>query len=105
MDKGYVAQDTPPGTFDSGGHTYLARAPKTMANTSTAWWDASQLYGFDDTSRQRVKRDPADAAKLLLVTAPGQAGPGYLPVFGGGRVSRQLDGGYEFPAQPVRART
>ena len=57
MDIGYVAQDTPPGTFDSGGHTYLTRAPKTMANTNTAWWDASQLYGFDDTSRQRVKRD------------------------------------------------
>ncbi len=82
MDKGYVAQDTPPGTFASGGRTYLDRAPKTMANTNTAWWDASQLYGFDDTSRQRVKRDPADAAKLLLVPAVGQSGPGYLPVFG-----------------------
>ncbi len=23
MDKAYVAQDTPPGTFASGGHTYL----------------------------------------------------------------------------------
>ena len=84
IDKGYVAQDTPPGTFDSGGHTYLARAPKTMSNTNTAWWDASQLYGFDDRSRQRVKRDPADAAKLLLVSVPGQPGPGYLPVFGPG---------------------
>ncbi len=52
-----------------------------MRNTNTAWWDASQLYGFDDTSRRRVKRDPADPAKLLLVPAPGQAGPGYLPVF------------------------
>jgi hypothetical protein len=82
IDKGYVAQDTPPGTFDSDGHTYLARAPRTMANTNTAWWDASQLYGFDDTSRQRVKRDPADAAKLLLVPVVGQPGPGYLPVFG-----------------------
>ncbi len=82
MDKGYVAQDTAPGSFDSGGHTYLARAPKTMANTSTAWWDASQLYGFDDTSHRRVKRDPADMAKLLLVPAAGQPGAGYLPVFG-----------------------
>ena len=81
MDKGYVAQDTPPGTFDADGHTYLARAPKTAANTSTAWWDASQLYGFDDTSRQRVKRDPSDRAKLLLVPAAGQTS-GYLPVFG-----------------------
>jgi hypothetical protein len=81
MDKGYVAQDSAPGTFISGGHSYLDRAPKTMRNTNTAWWDASQLYGFDDTSRQRVKRDPNDAAKLLLVTVAGQSGPGYLPIF------------------------
>ena len=53
-----------------------------MRNTNTAWWDASQLYGYDDTSRQRVKRDPADPAKLLLVPVAGQPGPGYLPVFG-----------------------
>ncbi|HEY2466568.1 MAG TPA: peroxidase family protein [Terracidiphilus sp.] len=82
IDKGYVAQDSAPATFSFGGKTYLVRAPKTMRNTNTAWWDASQLYGFDDTSRKRVKRDPADAAKLLLVPIPGQTGPGYLPVFG-----------------------
>ncbi len=81
IDQGYVAQDTPPDTFSAGGKAKLARAPKTMRNTSTAWWDASQLYGFDDTSRQRVKRDPADAAKLLIEPVAGQAGPGYLPVF------------------------
>jgi hypothetical protein len=81
MDKGYVAQDSAPGTFTSGGRSYLERAPKTMTNTNTAWWDASQLYGFDGTSRQRVKRDPNDAAKLLLVPIAGQSGPGYLPVF------------------------
>jgi hypothetical protein len=82
IDKGYVAQDSAPDTFTFGGKTYLVRAPKTMSNTNTAWWDASQLYGFDDTSRQRVKRDPADPARLLLVPVPGQTGPGYLPVFG-----------------------
>ncbi len=82
MDKGYVAQDFAPGTFTTGGHTYLDRAPMTMTNTNTAWWDASQLYGFDDTSRQRVKRDPADTARLLLVPVAGQPGPGYLPIFG-----------------------
>jgi hypothetical protein len=81
IDKGYVAEDAPPGTFTSGGQTLMARAPKTMQNTNTAWWDASQLYGFDDTSRQRVKRDPADRAKLLLVPVAGQTGAGYLPVF------------------------
>jgi hypothetical protein len=81
IDKGYVADGSAPGTFSSGGKTLLARAPKTMQNTNTAWWDASQLYGFDDTSRRRVKRDLADPAKLLLVTVPGQSDPGYLPVF------------------------
>lgn len=82
MDKGYVAQDSPPTTFTANGRTYQTRAPKTMRNTNTAWWDASQLYGYDDTSRQRVKRDPADPAKLLFVPVPGKPGPGYLPVFG-----------------------
>jgi len=81
MDKAYVAQDSDPDTFSSGGKTHLSRAPKTMRNTNTAWWDASQLYGFDDRSRQRVKRDPGDRAKLLLVPASGQTGPGYLPIF------------------------
>jgi hypothetical protein len=82
IDKGYVADDSAPGTFSIGGQTHLARAPKTMRNTNTAWWDASQLYGFDDTSRSRVKRDPSDMAKLLLVPVENQKGPGYLPVFG-----------------------
>jgi hypothetical protein len=81
MDKGYVAQGGPPGTFAADGQTHLARAPKTMANTNTAWWDASQIYGFDDTSRRRVKRDPQDPAKLLLVPVAGQPGAGYLPLF------------------------
>jgi Animal haem peroxidase len=81
MDKGYVAQDSAPGTFNAGGMDRLTRAPKTMANTNTAWWDASQLYGFDDTSRQRVHRNPNERAKLQLVPVTGQTGPGYLPVF------------------------
>jgi len=82
IDKGYVAQDSAPDTFTANGHSYLSRAPKTMRNTNTAWWDASQLYGFDERSRQRVKRDPSDPAKLLMISAAGQSGPGYLPVFG-----------------------
>ena len=28
-------------------------------NTVTAWWDASQIYGYDESSRRRVKREPA----------------------------------------------
>jgi hypothetical protein len=80
IDQGYVAQDSPPGAFKQGDRTYLMRAPKTMANTNTAWWDASQLYGFDPRSRQRVRRDPHDRARLLLEPVQGQSG-GYLPVF------------------------
>ena len=31
-----------------------------------AWWDASQIYGYDDQSAKRVQRDPDDPAKLLV---------------------------------------
>jgi hypothetical protein len=75
VDKAYVLKDSPPEAFSSGGKTYLSRAPKTFSNNNTAWWDASQMYGYDETSRRRVKRDPKDPAKLLLDSS------GYLPVF------------------------
>ncbi|HXH86621.1 MAG TPA: peroxidase family protein, partial [Nitrospira sp.] len=78
MDQAYVAEGTEPATFVHKGKTYLARAPKTMRNNVTAWWDASQIYGYDETSRKRVKRDPNDKAKLLL---EGKRGGGYLPLF------------------------
>ena len=84
IDKGYVADDSAPGTFTKDGHSYLARAPKTMRNTNTAWWDASQIYGYDSVSVRRVKRDPKDPAKLLLEPVDGQQGPGYLPVLAPG---------------------
>jgi hypothetical protein len=75
IDQGYVASDADPARFPSGSREYLSRAPRTMRNTNTAWWDASQLYGYDERSRRRVRRDPADPARLLL-------GPdGLLPVF------------------------
>jgi hypothetical protein len=77
IDKGYVAEDSDPSRFSSNGKEYLTRAPKTYRNTNTAWWDASQLYGFDETSRKRVKRDPADPAKFLLT----DGGKGTLPTF------------------------
>ncbi len=80
VDKTYVLQSSSPDQFSSGGHNYLTRAPKTFSNKNTAWWDASQLYGFDETSVQRVKRDPKDPAKMLLEPVAAMAGPGYLPV-------------------------
>ena len=71
-----------PPMFD--GNTRRARAPITAPNTVTAWWDASQIYGYDAVSRARVKRDPDDPAKLLLrpVDLRAEAGDkaGYLPI-------------------------
>ncbi len=82
MERSLVAQDDTPPTVAGGGR--LARAPRTFANGVTAWWDASQIYGYDEVSRARVKRDPTDRARLLLVGRDGRAATsladGYLPV-------------------------
>lgn len=87
MDKAYIAEEGDPPTFTVNGKTYQTRAYKTTRNTNTAWWDASQLYGYDETSRKRVKRDPDDPAKLLLRPVGHRPGAGekegYLPVFSG----------------------
>ena len=66
IDRAYIAEDADPEVFDAQGQQHLARAYKTTRNTVTAWWDASQLYGYDQASRRRVKRDATDSAKLLL---------------------------------------
>ena len=52
---------TDPGTFDNGKS--FKKAQRRTLNRVTAWWDASQIYGYDETSRKRVKRD---GAKLLM---------------------------------------
>ena len=85
MDKAYVADTTTPSPVQQRGREYLARAPKTFRNTNTAWWDASQIYGYDERSRSRVKRDPRDPARLLadLVSAGDTTAgdrQGYLPL-------------------------
>lgn len=84
VDVAYIAQHEPAPTFEHNGKTYLARAHKTTENTVTAWWDASQIYGFDETSLKRVKRDLKDAAKLLMTQRGKHTGAGenlgYLPV-------------------------
>jgi Animal haem peroxidase len=85
VDKTLYDQDSAPNTFKVGDKTYMARAPETFANTNTAWWDGSQIYGFDDASAKRVKRDPSDPAKLLLQPLLSTPNPdpvtgGYLPV-------------------------
>ncbi|WP_116367562.1 peroxidase family protein [Parahaliea mediterranea] len=69
-----TAASGPAPTFEHDGVTYPQRAHTTTPNLVTAWWDASQIYGFDEVSARRVLRDPNDPAKLL------QSG-GYLPLF------------------------
>ena len=73
MEPSLYARDSEPGEFEYEGKTYLKRAYKTTANRVTAWWDASQIYGFDALSQKRVIRDPDDPAKLYL-------DKGYLPL-------------------------
>ena len=104
VDRAYVADAGAPGTFMHDGRPYLTRAYRTSRNTVTAWWDASQLYGYDRVSRQRVKRDPADRARLLLVAA--DASPdahvagGYLPSFAAGDPINPQWAGQEATAFP-----
>jgi Animal haem peroxidase len=78
IDQSFVAEGPPAPTFAAGAKQRLARAPKTTLNRVTAWWDGSQIYGYDEISERRVKRDPRDPAKLLLETD--SRGAGYLPV-------------------------
>jgi hypothetical protein len=81
IDRSLIGQETPAPSFALNGRHRLARAPRTTLNKVTAWWDASQIYGYSETSRRRVKRDPRDPAKLLLEprapSAPAELG--YLP--------------------------
>ena len=81
IDKSLIAHDMPAPTFNLGKNSYMTRAHKTSANKVTAWWDASQIYGYDETSRRRVKRDQRDPAKLLIERAdtPGHEAAVYLP--------------------------
>ncbi|MGI9304573.1 MAG: peroxidase family protein [Gammaproteobacteria bacterium] len=73
VEASLFAQEGEPGTFEHDGADYLKRSYKTTSNNVTAWWDASQIYGYDDVSSKRVIRDPNDKAKLLQRD-------GYLPL-------------------------
>ena len=82
IDSALIAQDSDPKVF---GANRIARSYKTSRNTTTAWWDASQIYGYSERSRQRMRRDPKDTAKLAM-EKPDNANAagdrfGYLPVF------------------------
>ncbi len=81
MEAALFVDTSTPGTFPLNGVQRLERAPRTSANTVTAWWDASQIYGWNETSQRRVSRDPQDRAKLLLLAD--SSAQRYLPVFKG----------------------
>ncbi|MBL4868408.1 MAG: hypothetical protein JKY67_18740, partial [Pseudomonadales bacterium] len=68
-----VADEGEPESFLHEGKSFLKRAYKTTENTVTAWWDASQIYGYDEISSTRVLRDSSDPAKLAQPK-------GYLPL-------------------------
>jgi hypothetical protein len=54
---------------DQKGLAGLKNIPvETWKNTVTFWWDASQLYGWDQETQQRVI-DPKDKAKLKVSDA------------------------------------
>jgi len=85
MDRALFADESEPGTFEHNGKTRLLRARKTTQNFVTAWWDASQIYGYDERSRRRVGRDPENPARLSMVRVDGRTSAGdrfgYLPTF------------------------
>jgi hypothetical protein len=93
MDAAYIADGNDPDKFDYNGKSYLTRSYRTTRNNVTAWFDGSQLYGYDDASRKRVKRDPKDKAKFLLVN-------GYLPLLQPGDPMNPAWAGQEATAFP-----
>jgi hypothetical protein len=100
----HLAETGDPPRFGPPGSERLGRAYRTTRNTVTAWWDASQVYGHDELSRQRVKRDPRDPAKLALVEVGARAGAGerlgYLPVLEADDAVNPLWSGQESTAFP-----
>ena len=66
MQPALYARTSTPEEFTYADKTFLERPPKTTINHVSAWWDASQIYGFDELSLRRVSRDSTDPAKLSL---------------------------------------
>ncbi|MEX0345553.1 MAG: peroxidase family protein [Rhizobiaceae bacterium] len=81
MERSLYASQDDPNVF--GADARIGRAYKTTRNTVTAWWDASQIYGHDRRSGNRVARDPGDMAKLQMIAndAISSDNGGYLPLF------------------------
>lgn len=83
IERGLVHSEVEPKSFQHGNRRYIERPTRLTRNFNTAWWDASQIYGYDPRSARRLPRDPKDRAKILMVTVPGRNGArdaqGYLP--------------------------
>jgi hypothetical protein len=103
IDAALIAESDAPGTFPYEGVDRFKRSAKTSRNNTTAWWDASQIYGYDQRSQERAKRDPADPAKLLLVAGASPAErPGYLPTFRSPCLPGAAPGVAEDNCDPIR---
>jgi hypothetical protein len=85
MESALIADKTDPASFTFNGVNRLKRSYRTTRNNVTAWWDVSQIYGYDERSRHRMRLDPKDPAKLEMLTLAERSGPGdrqgYLPEF------------------------
>ena len=66
IDATYYAESGEPRKFSHQGKEYLARAHKTTANTVTAWWDASQIYGYDETCLLYTSPSPRDRTRSRM---------------------------------------
>jgi hypothetical protein len=58
-----------------------ARPPILFANTASHWWDASEVYGGDETVAKSL-REPPDGAALHLDNGHLQPGPDGFPITG-----------------------
>jgi len=100
IDRAYV---TKAGKTFTNDKTRLAQAYKTTNNYVTAWWDASQIYGYDQNSFSRVKReliqDPQDPTKKKF-GAKLRLDKGYLPPFEDGDPKNPVWAGQEATAFP-----
>jgi hypothetical protein len=84
VEASLVSRHDEPPTVTANGHRRLARAPRTTSNRVTAWWAASQIYGYDARSVMRVKRDTRDRGGMVMTRRTDHGGPGevlgYLPL-------------------------
>ncbi|MDX2157591.1 MAG: peroxidase family protein [Hyphomicrobiaceae bacterium] len=81
IERAHVAATDAPETFGHRGRAHLGRAHQTTRNFNTAWWDASQIYGYDPRSARRLQRAGARVRMVQVPSLKSEGdGQGYLPV-------------------------